>query len=427
MHSSLAISLAHNAELTSEYHKPIPESMREERRRCFWSLFLLKRLHGADFGILDFTGEENFPWYPESTGKPNMPDTGSLSNASPRYTIDRGIISCEIQLSEIWFKITRYARRRGKPSTLPPWSPQSEYAGIMAQQMESETRMPHVHRFRPAEFSKKSMADLQNNRDYWGPWIFVQFIYHTNLCLLNHPLLLSLRLRNFKSEIPEMFLQSTSDLISSHASWIIHLIGMLDAKAFKVTDPFLAHCAAIVATILLQESFKQDNRNEKMENFARCLRFIQRFVEWPHVIRMAEKLERLRETVSTAYNIDPNRGLLIDLGQFWEILEYSSSSESPGSRSSLFGATLVFGDRSSMTDMAHTSSLPQPTRVDAQDFATPTPTTQIDGQIGSQILYSDDELAVLAESFFNQRPEIDGMNGMGSMTGVNNWWGAGNL
>ena len=224
-----------------------------------------------------------------------------------------------------------------------------------------------------------------------------------------------------------MFLQSTSDLISSHASWIIHLIGMLDAKAFKVTDPFLAHCAAIVATILLQESFKEDNRNEKMENFERCLRFIQRFVEWPHVIRMAEKLERLRETVSTAYNIDPNRGLLIDLGQFWEILEYASSSESSGSRSALFGATLAFGDRSGMTDMAHTSSLPQPTRVDAQDFATPTNSSHIDGQIGSQILYSDDELAVLAESFFNQRSELDGMNGMGGMSGMNNWWGAGNL
>ncbi|KAG9247064.1 putative C6 transcription factor [Calycina marina] len=424
MHSSLGISLAHSAELTSEYQKPVPDGIREERRRCFWSLFLLKRLHGADFGILDFTGQENFPWYPESTGKPTHPDTASQTNLSARNTVDRGIISCEIQLSDIWFKITRYARRRGKPSTLPPWSPQSEYAGIMAQQMELETRMPHVHRFRPAEFSKKSKAELQDNRDYWGPWIFVQFIYHTNLCLLNHPLLLSLRLHNFKSQIPEMFLQSTSDLIASHASWIIHLVGMLEAKAFKVTDPFLAHCVAIVATIILQESFKQDDRNQKTDDFEKCLRFIQRFVEWPHVMRMAEKLLRLRETVSMAYNIDPNRGLLIDLGQFWEILEYASSSETPGSGASLFGATLAVGDRSSMADMAHTSSLPPPTRVDAQEFGM----ANLSAHQGlvQPYLYSDDELAVLAESFFTQRPEMDNMNGMNDISDMT-WWGAGNL
>lgn len=418
MHSSLAISLAHNAELTSESRQALSDIVREERRRCFWSLFLLKRLHGADFGVLDFTGEENFPWYPESTGKPSKAD---LANMSAHQTLDRGIISCEIQLSEIWFKITKYARRRGKPSNLPPWSPQSEYAVIMAQQMESETRMPHVHRFRPAEFSKKSVEELQANRTYWGPWIFVQFIYHTNLCLLNHPLLLSLRLRSIKSEIPEMFLQSTSDLISSHASWITHLIAMLEAKAFKVTDPFLAHCAAIVATIYLQESFVAESRDEKMDNFAKCLKFVQGFVEWPHVIRMAEKLQRLHQSVSSAYtNNDFNRGLLIDLGQFWEILEYSSSSESPSSAASLFGSTLQHGVRSSTTEMAHTSSLPPPTRVDAQDFVGNVPLAQdtlMDGQIMQPFMYSDDELAVLAESFFQQRPE-DGMN---------DWWNNGNL
>ncbi|KAH8596170.1 hypothetical protein B0O99DRAFT_124949 [Bisporella sp. PMI_857] len=422
MHNSLAFSLAHNAGLSSECRQVLPESVREERRRCFWSLILFKRLHGLDLGILDCTSEENFPWFPESTGKPAQPDPVLLASSSPRDIIDRGIISCEIQLCEIWFKITRYARRRGKPSTLPPWSPQSEYAGIMAQQMELETRMPHVHRFRPAEFSKKPMVELQNNRDYWGPWIMVQFIYHTNLCLLNHPLLLSLRLRNFKSEIPEMFLQSTSDLTCSHASWITHLISMLEAKSFKITDPFLAHCAAIVATILLQESFNPESRSEKIENFTRCLRFIQGFGEWPHVMRMASKLERLRETVVSAYGTDPSRGLLIDLGQFWEILEYASSSELSGLKS-IFGPTLQLGEHRTTTELAHTSSLPPPTRVDAQDFAG-TSHPQGGSTVVTPFLYSDDELAVLAESLFQQHDPTQGMNGV---IGMNDWWSTGNL
>jgi len=149
--------------------------------------------------------------------------------------------------------------------------------------------MPYIHRFEPAKFSQKSVEHLDSNRDYWGPWLFIQFLYHTNLCLLNHPLLLSLRLRNFKCVIPEIFLQHTSDLISSHATWIINFIDMLEAKPFKVTDPFLGHCVAIIATIYLQESFVDDpgTRREKQDNFDKCLKFIRGFGEqWPHLGRI---------------------------------------------------------------------------------------------------------------------------------------------
>lgn len=155
--------------------------------------------------------------------------------------------------------------------------------------MDFETRMPYIHRFKPARFSQRSTEELNDNRDYWGPWLFLQLVYHTNLCLLNHPLLLSLRLRNFQSVIPEIFLQHTSDLISSHASWIIHIIEMLDTKSFRVTDPFLGYCVAIVATIYLQESFVDDMeiRREKERSFGICLSFVRGLGEqWPHVSRI---------------------------------------------------------------------------------------------------------------------------------------------
>jgi hypothetical protein len=64
---------------------------------------------------------------------------------------------------------------------------------------------------------------------------------------------------------------------------------MLEAKSFKVSDPFLGHCAAIVATIHLQESFKEGEslRKEKHLNFAKCLKFIRDIGEqWPHVARI---------------------------------------------------------------------------------------------------------------------------------------------
>ncbi|KAG4440375.1 hypothetical protein IFR05_004168 [Cadophora sp. M221] len=435
IHCSLAMSLAHNAGLTSESYHILPDQEKEERRRCFWSLFLVKRLHGADFMILDFSAEDNFPWYPETTGEPLSPGQEPSPARTDEQGPDKGIVAYAIQLSEVWFKITRYARRRGKPNSLPPWSSQSEYATILAHQMDFETRMPYMHRFEPAKFSQRSVEHLNSNRDYWGPWLFIQFLYHTNLCLLNHPLLLSLRLRNFKCVIPEIFLQHTSDLISSHASWIINFIDMLEAKPFKVTDPFLGHCVAIIATIYLQESFVEDpgTRREKQDNFDKCLKFIRGFGEqWPHLGRIANKLQRLAETVSSTYvaSEEPtrqNRKLLIDLGQFFEVLEYSSSSEVHGSARQLFGPSLHTNFSGSRTEMAQTSVLPQPTRVERQEFGnlTPNMTHVIDPLDSSMtanvpvsaasvpLTYSDDELAVLAESFFHQRNEFDGNT---------NWW-----
>lgn len=442
------MSLVHNAGLTQESTATLLPAAREERRRLFWSLFLLKRLHSADFSVQDVPREETFPWYPASKRLPNnavdmLPGPSTLPNNDQ----DKGIVAYTIQLSEIWFQITRYARRRGNPNGLPPWDSASEYSIAMTKQMEFETRMPYHYRFKPAQFSHRSSEDLGADRDYWGPWLFLQFLYHTNLCLLNHPLLLSLRLRNFKCMIPEVFLQHTSDLISSHASWIIRFVEMLEAKSFKVSDPFLAHCVAIVATIYLQESFTSSPtlRVEKRHNFEICLRFIRNFEEWPHIMRMAGKLEKLSSTVISAYpSMDgspqaPAKSVLIDLGQFWEVLEYSSSSERVTRSSGLFGESLQEQGKRKDKEMAHASALPEPTRVDRQDFdgrgalgqtpggrMTPGGTGLVGsgspagygvGDAAGMQIFSEDELAVLAENFF-QRPDAGGGE---------EWWNVGNL
>lgn len=294
IHCSLGMSLAYSAGLASEPPVSISQSQRVERRLCFWSLYIVKQLHGPVFGILEFPEEDDFPAYPKSTPPPKRPsDTGNPAPVDEQIfrvgPPDDGILHYAIDMAMMWSRITTYARRRGKPSKLAPWAPGSEYQNIMSTLMETETLMPSIHRFKPAEFSKRTPEDLHTNRRYWGPWLFTQFMYHTNLCLLNHPLLLSLRLRNFKRALPETFLQHTADLIASHSSWMIHFLDMLEAKSFRVTDPFLAHCMAIVATICLQESLTDDIpvREEKQANFMKCLEFVRGFGRcWPHVDRI---------------------------------------------------------------------------------------------------------------------------------------------
>ncbi|KAJ5129279.1 uncharacterized protein N7515_005318 [Penicillium bovifimosum] len=426
IHSSLAMNLAQCANLGQEPRSSTSTTFREERRRCFWSICLLKRLHGEDFSILDIPDAPGPP-YPRSPARPArfLSPGPSIVEMRRSDMEDEGIIAYVVMLSEVFARTARYVRLHGRPSNVPPWSPESEYSKILALQMVMETRMPYLHRFKPANLSERSLDELQAHREYWGPWFLNQFMYHTNLCLLNHPLLLSLSLRNFRSTIPEIFLQHTSDLISSHTTWIIHFINYLEEKSFLVSDPVLGYSAAVVATIELQLSFTDNAtiREQKRERFTKCVKFVQTIGErWPHMARLAHRLQRLEDAVSATYQSDPeaqNQSLLIDLSRFWEILEYSSNSDTDSARR-LFGDTLYAGSSSAGTEVSQTSPLPAPFRLSAQEGDTPNIQSQSFDNAAfpsqdyaanslvspQQLTLSNDGYSILAANFFSQGQEF---------------------
>lgn len=250
----------------------------------------MRRLHGEEVHILDFTSQDNLPKYPKSTGvTPSLVDSLDPSGVEARIIRrmkDEGIVSYVLLLSETFSRTAAYVKRRGKPNDFPPWSPESEYSKIIALQMDGETRMPYTHRFKYSNLDERSLEDLQSNRDYWGPWFLNQFMYHTILCLLNHPLLLSLILRSHRGMIPEIFLQHSSDMISSHTTWIVYFVKYFQERNFKVSDPFLGYCVAVVATIELQLSYTEDAaiRKSKQERFETCTKFVRSLgEEWPHM------------------------------------------------------------------------------------------------------------------------------------------------
>ncbi|EKG13152.1 hypothetical protein MPH_09727 [Macrophomina phaseolina MS6] len=300
--SSLALDLAESAGLSIECHISSQDPSHEERRRCFWSILFLKKLHGANCGVYSISTDEIFPRFPSSTRQPPSPDLSLDARASQDGPRDEGIIAYVIQLSECWHRTLRYARRRTNPGMHYPWSAESEYSKIMVTMMEFECHMPYKHRFRPARFAERPTEDLEKQRNYWCPWLFSQMIYHTIMCLLNHPLILSLRLRNFRVSIPEIFLQHTADLIASHTDWVIHFMDILEEKSFRVTDPFIGHCVAVVATIYLQQSFADDAgiRTEKRTNFLKCLNFVRKLgTYWPHIAQIVRERERERRKNSS--------------------------------------------------------------------------------------------------------------------------------
>ncbi|KAK7728480.1 hypothetical protein SLS57_002368 [Botryosphaeria dothidea] len=453
--SSLALDLAESAGLSTDCHASYHDPSHEERRRCFWSILFLKKLHGGNCGNYSISADESLPKFPTSTKKPPAPDFNSDPRTLQEGPRDEGITAYVIQLSEYWHKTLRYARRRANPGVHYPWSAESEYSKIMVSMMEMESHMPYKHRFRSSKFADRPTEELEKQRDYWCPWLFSQMIYHTIMCLLNHPLILSLRLRNFRVSIPEIFLQHTADLIASHTDWVIHFMDILEEKSFRVTDPFIGHCVAVVATIYLQQSYADDAgiRTEKRNNFLKCLNFVRKLgAYWPHVAQIASKLQNFEATVSASYRdsaatpspdaTPPQTSVFIDLTTFWEILEAVFTSDGAAdSGGSLFGSTLWPPHRSTASagprgEVVSSRLLPEPTypRGDggvARNNSVSTPTMVQGAGLsgggavgrggGGDVMDSmalgmgdNDELAVLAQSYFAQ--------GQDFVRGVDDWW-----
>lgn len=226
-----------------------------------------------------FSGRGSF-WKPASN------PTEFYDGGFPDSLLDVGILKYTSQLSEVWHMVRMYAAYRVGPDTPPPWDPHSDYSAVTQRHLEVDCSVPLKYRFAANKFGDQTPESLQKNRHYWGPWLFLQFIYAAIPCLLNHPFLLSMRLRNFRNTMPQSFIHQSFELISRHAGWMTYFIDLLDKKSFQPSDPSLAHCVVIVATIHLQHSFVEERslREKALAGFDKCMKFLRRMGSiWPRV------------------------------------------------------------------------------------------------------------------------------------------------
>lgn len=191
---------------------------------------------------------------------------------------DSGIVAYAAIAAETWQMARAYAAYRVGPDELPPWDPRSHYSLIMLRHMEIDAKFPLKYRYATSNFGQLSLEDLQGRRDYWGPWLFLQFICAAISSLVNHPFLLSMRLKNYRHAMPQTFLHQSYVQISRTSAWIMHYLHIIEKTGFRISDPSIAHCVAIVATIHLQHSFVQDitSRQRAQNGFNACIKFLDR-------------------------------------------------------------------------------------------------------------------------------------------------------
>ncbi|KAL1964457.1 hypothetical protein VTN77DRAFT_6883 [Rasamsonia byssochlamydoides] len=394
LHISLATSLSRCAGLDVESNRGECTSTAEARRRVFWSIHLLNQIYGQRGMMLNMLEDIHNPKYvgacrdlQQEMGMtpPLTPQEESFDNVR---TQNDGIWTYMVQLATLWREVRNYVSYCADGSTKPPWSPDSGYTVIGAHLMNLETKFPTFHRYDAVRFWDRSSEELQRNRDYWSPWLYLQFTYHAVHSMLNHPFLYSSRpQQSAQLAVPNTFWKTSSELALIHTTWTVRLIDMVSEKDYRVTDPFLGHCAAIAATIHLYYCRAADSRvRETAQNkLAKCMKFLGELAAvWPVCQLIYERLDKL---VQSALSSNPQlpgepesapRTVSINTALMWDILDYTcpnASARKPGR--GLFHPSLC--------------PEPDPEEDDAEDHTVETqifhhPTTEVDTSNGGQEL-----------------------------------------
>lgn len=99
--------------------------------------------------------------------------------------------------------------------------------------MDLGFQMPLNHRYRRIEIPRLTHDVLEEHRAYWAPWLTTRLLYHTTLCILNHPLLITLPVPKVQN-VSDAFLQQTSATLTNHVSWCVHFVELIDLEEVPV-------------------------------------------------------------------------------------------------------------------------------------------------------------------------------------------------
>ncbi|KAF9870561.1 hypothetical protein CkaCkLH20_11867 [Colletotrichum karsti] len=344
-----------NLSIASHLAHSIPPSANprnaHERKLCFKSIVALQNLQGCIAPAIN-------PLQPlPGSHNPNLAFnvlssciTSDFSLKHLEEPLDKTISTLAINFGVTWRIARTYAASRIGPDAPPPWDSRSDYSMVMQSHHEIDCRSSVKYRFANNRIGDFTPEAIQERRHWWMPFLFIQLVHETIPCLVNHPFLLSMRLRNFRHTIPIHFMRQSFEAINRNAGWVIYFIDVVEKKGVQVSDPILAHCVVIVATIHLQHSFVQDSvlRGKAQSGFEKCMGFLRRMgLIWPCVANMANNLMRLQDSIvmkpspNQEDGASQNLSFSINTRLLWDLLIYDRAVRpDAGWDQSMFGPSL---------------------------------------------------------------------------------------
>lgn len=230
----------------------------EERRRTFWSIYLLDKLVSCGKSrppaIFDEDCQVQLPCDEDKFRGGQFQKTATLyqvSNLVADFDHIGGNFALTILAASALGRCARYVLHQREADEMAPWDQRSEFASINMYllQIGRHLRIDNTSVDDIAREYRKPDGSLDHQRA--SHLIFSYTVFHLCYCLLNHPILLRLRLQRLSYRIPTNFLLRGLHTSTEHASMVIDLLHKSSTAGFPIQASFYAYTATLAGSIIV--------------------------------------------------------------------------------------------------------------------------------------------------------------------------------
>ncbi len=274
----------------------------EERRRVFWSFYVLDKLISCGRerppAILDEDCKLRLPSDESSFVEGRLQVSPTLddlaSDRSPTTALSsKCTFALLVLMSSAFGKCAQYTLQEHKfPTQGTPWDPKSQFSTIYWTLLQLESNYgfgePLIGRIQQ-DLTTNGLIDQQKA----GPLVYAHALFHLCQCLLHHPFLLRQRLAKLETKAPLSFLTRAVDSCKSHALLLTNLINGVKSIGFRTTASFYGYYNFLPGTIhaLFLNSEDNTSRDIAEKAFSSCVHNLHELSQyWKHASLMVIQL-----------------------------------------------------------------------------------------------------------------------------------------
>lgn len=344
----LSIRIAQDLHLMMEPSQDLDFSEQEERRRVFWSIYILDKLCSCGRArpaaladahcFVQLPSDEATFRKGEWKKTPTLEQAFSTTESASEDTSDLALVVLTASVLGRCAQHSIHQNLRGE-SSLPPWDSKSLFATIYSFLLHLETKFELGNGVREL-MQRNCQVDGQIDMQLAGPIIFSRAIFRTCQCILHHPLLLHQQSRKFGTKAPPSFWNRAMQTCRENACSISDLLQEIQSAGSRATFSFMGYCVTVADSI--HTLYIHDRDVTVREKASECLQTDKAFLEilshqWKNgewMLRMLESLVKQSALSAELITATPNWASFDSeqLETIWATIDYNTMSQAPKER-----------------------------------------------------------------------------------------------
>ncbi|KAL1966035.1 hypothetical protein VTN77DRAFT_4975 [Rasamsonia byssochlamydoides] len=340
----LAVRISQDLHLMKEPSEWLSYVEQEERRRVFWSVYLLDKLVSCgrarppalsdeDCHVQLPCDEHTF----REGGREKTPTLSQLLNWNADVRSIPGNFTLTILAASILGRCARYVLHERNVDEIPPWDSRSEFASINSSLLLVESYSQIGSRSISEMISENLTPEGNIDHQSVGHLIFAHTVFHLCHCLLNHPFLLRLRLRRLGSKTPGSFSSRAFQVGCEHATKLTNLLEEAIHSGCHVEASFYAYATTIAGGVHSLNFHSERSRGGHgsgiLKHFQQSLNILEKMSGmWNHASNMMLRLRdfhsqgykfaRLLDPYYIVHDLDPTTEEIL-----WSMVDYGTMSD----------------------------------------------------------------------------------------------------